>query len=180
MPAFGQPDEPDIGDQAKLQSEPPLLARLAVLRVLRGLVGRGLEVCVAEAAAPATTDDGGLPGHDQVGDEGAGFVVVDGRPRWHVEDHVLPGRTVAALAFAPAARGRPEMVLVAKITQRGLAGVHPQMNGAAATAVSAVWATPRNVSLLAKRRGSVTARAGADPDLHAIEKHCLDCRMGPG
>ena len=51
-----QPDEPDVGDEPQLQADPALLAGLALLGVARRLVGGGLEVDVAEAAAAAAGD----------------------------------------------------------------------------------------------------------------------------
>ena len=55
-----QPDEADVGDQPQLEADPALLARLALLGVLRGLVGRRREVDVAEAAPAAAGDHGQL------------------------------------------------------------------------------------------------------------------------
>ena len=60
-------DEADVGDEAELEAEPALLARLAVLGVLRRLVGGGLEVGVAESAASAAGDHRLLAGRDEVG-----------------------------------------------------------------------------------------------------------------
>ena len=74
-----QPDEPDVGDQPELEAEPALLAGLAPLGVLRRLVGGRREVGVAEAAAAAPRDHRLLPDRDEVGDQLAGLVVVDGR-----------------------------------------------------------------------------------------------------
>ncbi len=151
---------------------------LALLSVLGRLVGRRLEMRVAEAAAPAAPDDRGLAGHHEVGEEGVGVIVVDGRAGRHVEVEVLAGGTVAARSLAATARGRPEVVLVAEVPERRLAGVDPEVDRAAATAVAAVRAAARDVRLLAKRRGPVTARARTYPDLDAVEKHRPDCRMG--
>src|SRR5207237_7772471 len=85
--------------------------------------------------------------------------------------------TVAPRPLAAAARRRLEMALLAEVAEGRLAGVDPEVNGAAAAAVAAVGAAARNVRLAAERRGAVTARAGLDEDLDAVEKHQADCRI---
>ena len=60
LPTFGIADQADVGDQVQLETQPPLLARRARLRVARRLVGRRREVHVAAAAAPAVRDDDAL------------------------------------------------------------------------------------------------------------------------
>jgi hypothetical protein len=70
------------------------------------------------------------------------------------------------------------MVLETKVAERRLARIDSQMNGPAPTAISAVRTASRNVSFLSERRCPVTACTGADPDLYAVEKHLIDCRMG--
>ena len=79
------------------------VAGLALLGVPGRLVGRGLEVRVAEAAAAAARDHRPLADRDEVGEQLAGLVVVDGRAGRDGQDEV-----VAGLAVAPgsARRGR--------------------------------------------------------------------------
>ena len=166
-----QPDQPDVGDQPELEAEPALGARLALLGVLGGLVGGGLEVGVAEAAPPAAGDHRGLADRHEVGDQGTGLVVVDGRAGRNVEDEVVAGLAVPPGARAAAAGRRPEVVPVVEVAQRRLAGIDPQVDGSAATAVAAVGSAARDVGLLPEGRGPVAAIAGADPDLHAVEEH---------
>src|SRR3954449_12365800 len=69
--------EPHVADEAKLEPQRALLAGLALLGVLRGLVGRGLEVGVAKTATAAPGDQRPLAGRDEVGDELARRVVDD-------------------------------------------------------------------------------------------------------
>ena len=68
------------------------------------LVGRGLEVGVAEPAPPAAGDHRGLADRDEVGEQLAGLVVVDGRAGRDVEDR---GRRRPCRGGARACRGRP-------------------------------------------------------------------------
>src|SRR5262245_4435364 len=79
--------------------------------------------------------------------------------------------------LATTARGRLEVVLVAEVAQRGLAGVDAEPDAATATAVAAVRATPRDVRLATERRRAVAAVTGLDEDRHAVEEHRRDCRI---
>ncbi len=167
----GQPDEPDVGDESELEAEPALGARLTLLGMLRRLVGRGLEVRVAEAAATAAGDHRALADRDQVRHERAGLVVVDRRAGRHVEDQVVAGTTVPSRLRAAATRGRAEVVPMVEIAQGRLPGIDPKVDRSPATAVAAVGTAARNVRLLPEGRGPVTTIAGADPDLHAVEEH---------
>ncbi len=167
----GQPDEPDVGDQPELQADPALGARLTLLGVLRRLVGRGLEVRVAEPAATAAGDHRALADRDQVRHERAGLVVVDRRAGRHVEDQVVAGPTVPSRLRSAATRRRAEVVPMIEVAQGRLAGIDPKVDRPPATAVAAVGTAARNVRLLAEGRGPVTTIAGADPDLHAVEEH---------
>ena len=100
----------------------------------------------------------------------------------------VPGGTarhevVAGLAVAPrplaAAAGRGlEVVAVAEVAEGRLAGIDPQVDGAAAAAVAAVGAAAGNVGLAAERRRAVAAVTGANPDLDPVEEHRADCPMG--
>ena len=66
------------------------VAGLALLGVLGGLVGRRLEVGVAETAAAAARDHRLLADRDEVAEQLAGLVVVDGRAGRDVEDRSSP------------------------------------------------------------------------------------------
>ncbi len=172
-----QPDEADVGDEPQLEAEPALLAGLALLGVLGGLVGGRREVGVAEAAAAAARDHRLLADRDEVGDQLAGLVVVDGRPG---RDRRGPGPSPALPwrrePLAAAAGRRLEVVLEPEVAERRLAGIDPQVDRAAAPAVAAVRAAARDVGLPAEGRGPVAAVAGTDPDLHAVEEHQGDSR----
>ena len=121
LAGVGQPDEPDVGDEPQLEPEPALLAGFALLGVLGRLVGRRLEVGVAEPAAPAAGDHRLLAGRDEVGEQGARLVVEHGGPGRHVEDQVVARLAVPARAGAAATGRRLEVVPVLEVAERGLA-----------------------------------------------------------
>ena len=85
-----------------------------------------------------------LPDRDEVGEQRAGLVVVDGRARAGPSrirsSPALPWRRARVAA---AAGRRPEVVLVAEVAERGLAGVDAEVDRAAAAAVAAVGAAAR-------------------------------------
>ena len=72
-----------------------------------------------------------------------------------------------------------EVVLVAEVEERRQAGIDAQDDAAAAAAVAAVGAAPRDVRLAAEGGRAVAAVAGTDPDLDVVEEHRGDCRTGP-
>ena len=121
-----QPDEADVGDEPELEADPRLGAGLALLGVLGCLVGRGLEVRVAEAAAPAAGDHRALADGDEVRQQLPGLVGVDRRAGRDVEGQVVAGLAVPAGPRAATAGRRPEMVPVVEVAEGGLAGIDPQ------------------------------------------------------
>ena len=163
--------EADVGDEPELQADPALLAGLTLLGVLRGLVRRRREVLVAEAAAPAPGDHRRLADGDEIGDQGPGRIVVDGRARRDGKDQVRAGLAVTPRPLAATSAGSLEVVAVLEVAKGRLAGIDREMDGGTPAAVTAVGAAARDVRLLAERRRAVTAVAGADVDLHPVEKH---------
>ena len=94
LAGVGQAHEADVGDQPQLEVDRALLARLAALGVRGRLVGRGLEVRVAEAAATAARDHDLLADGDEVRDQGARRVVEHARAGRDGEEQVLAGLAV--------------------------------------------------------------------------------------
>ena len=150
----------------------PLLARLALLGVLGRLVGGVVKWVLPRPPRPPRATSAVLAGGDEVRQQLAGRVVEDGRPG---RDRRGPGRRRpcrGAWRRVPLPAGRRlEVVPVVEVAQRRLAGVHPQEDRPAASAVAAVGAAARDVGLLAEGRRTVTAVAGVDPDLDAVEEH---------
>ena len=66
LPAFGRPDEADVGEQLELQLDPALVAGQPALGEARRLARGGGEVLVAAPARAAAGDDRALPGRDEV------------------------------------------------------------------------------------------------------------------
>ena len=126
---------------------------------------------VAEAAAAAPCRHHGLPDRDEVGDQLAARVVEHGRARRDVEDQVVAGRPVAARALAPAAGRRAEVVLVLEVAEGRLAGIDAKVDRRTSATVAAVRTASRDVRLAPERRGPVTAIAGAQGNLDAIDEH---------
>ena len=67
FPAFGQPDQADVGEQPQLELQPSLLPHLAALGESRGTPASRRQARVAAAAAPAA---GGDEGRALVGEVG--------------------------------------------------------------------------------------------------------------
>jgi hypothetical protein len=87
----------------------------------------------------------------------------------------MPARPRAAAA----GRGL-EVVAVLEVAERRLPGIDAKIDRPAPTAVAAIGTATRDVRLLAEGRGPIASIAGADPDLHAVEEHQGNSRMGSG
>ena len=180
LPAFGSPTRPDVRDQPELEAELALLARLALLGVRRRLVGGGREVRVAEPAAPAARDHR-PPGPTATRSAisapvSPSITAVPGGTDRYRSSPALPWR----FWRSPRPPGvAAEVVLVAEVVERGLAGVDAEVDGAAATAVAAVGSAARDVGLAAHRRRAVAARTGTHGDPDVVEEHRRHCRTGP-
>ena len=140
------------------------------------LVGRSLEMGVAQPATPASSDHDGLVGGNQVGQQLAHCVVVDGRAGWHCQEEIAAGLAMTARARSPAARRGLEMMSVLEVTQRGLAGVDANVDRAAAAAIAAIGAPSWHVRLVAERGRAVAAATRTHADLDAVNEHQPDSR----
>ena len=174
-----QPDKPDVGDQPQLEADPALLPGLALLGVLRRLVGGRLEVGVAEPAATAAGDHHLLSGGDQIGEELVRGVVEDRGAGRNAHHEVMARRTVAPRALAPTAVRRLEVVAVLEVAQGRLAGIHGEVHRTASTAIPAVRSAARDVRLAPEGRRAVAAVTGTDVDLDAVEEHRGHCPTAP-
>ncbi len=68
LPAFGEPDEPDVGEQLEVQPQVAFFSGQARLRVPRRAIRRADELRVAPAAVAALGDDDAHAGRREVGD----------------------------------------------------------------------------------------------------------------
>ncbi len=114
----GEAHQPDVGQQLELEDFPFLAARLAGLGVARGLVGGGLEVGVAQAAAAARYEDALLAVAGDFEFDLAGFGVFGYRAEGHVEHDILAVGAVAVVA-APVAAVPGQDVLAVFERQQG-------------------------------------------------------------
>src|SRR3989442_6133252 len=143
-----QADKADVGDEPELEAEPMLVAGLALLGVLGGLVGRGLEMGISETTPAAASDERRLARHQQVGDERARVVVVDGCTRRDLDLEILTGSTMSSSSLAPAAGSRLEVVPETKVAKRRQACVDFEEDRAAAHNISSISAASVYVILL--------------------------------
>ena len=170
-----QADEAGIGDQLEAQPYPRLLARQAGIGAPWRLVGRRLEMLVAEAAIATGCKPEALADLSQVADQRLVVVLEDLRADRHLEDDICPFRPGLVAAHAVYAGLGPEMLLVAIVDQRiqPVDGLDPDI--AAAAAISAVRSAELDELLAPERHGPSAAVARADVDLCLIEKfHRID------
>ena len=170
LAGIGQPDDTGVGDQLEPQPDMHLLALLAWVGMARRLVGRRLEMCIAEAAIAASKQHDALAGLGQVRDQGLAVIIDDLRTGRHFQHHVGAVGTGAILALAVAALLCLEMLLVAVVEQRVEIGHALDDHVAAFAAVAAVRATELDELLPPEADAAVAAVARAHIDLGLIEK----------
>ena len=165
----GEADEPDVGNDLKLQLDVQVLARQAGFGELGDLARRRGKMGVAPAAAAAAGDDDRL-GPRKVGDDQAalGFFK-DGAAR-HADDEVVGVGAALALGAAVLAVGGGVFALVAEIHQRRKVVIGHKKDVAAAAAVAAVRPAGRDVFFAVEGHGAVAAFAGVQPDRRGINK----------
>ena len=178
MPAFGQPDEPGVGEQLQPQLDPARLAREPALGEARRLAGRGGEALVAVPADAAARDDRPLARLDEV--EALALEALDLGPGRHRDDLVVAARPVALLALAVAAAAGP---VVRREAQRGEVAprrVADEDDVAAVAAVAAVGAAARHVRLAPQGDRPVAAGAALDVDSRPVVEHRMNGRRVDG
>ena len=170
LAGVGQADETGIGDQLQPQADGEFLGGLAGVGVARRLVGRRLEVRVAEAAVAAFGEGDALTDGGEVGDQRLAVFLVDLGADRHLHDLVFAVGAVAVRAHAVAAALGLEVLLVAVVDQRVEAVDRLDDDVAAVAAVTAVGAAEFDELLAPERHAAVTARAGFDVDLGFVEE----------
>ena len=138
LPGVGEAYEAHIGQHFQLQDEPAFHAFLSGLGVAGCLVGGGLEVVVAPAAAAALTQDVLLPGLHELGDDFFGLGIFDHYALGHFQHDV--GAVLApfeGLGTVAAVLG-PHHFAVAQVDEGPQLGIYAQDDVAAPAAVTAV------------------------------------------
>jgi hypothetical protein len=175
LAGIGQADQPCVRNQLQPQPDGALLAGQAGIGPARRLVGRGLEMLVAEAAVSAFGEQETLPHLGQVADQRLVVLLEDLRAGRHAQHHVGALGAGAVAAHAVDAGLGAEMLLVAVVDQRVQAIDHLGPDIAAAAAVAAVRSAELDELLAAERQRARAPVAGADIDLGLIEKfHRID------
>jgi hypothetical protein len=127
-------------------------------------------VHVAEPAAAAARDHDALATGDEIGDEVVRGQVADDRARRDCEVEIVTSLAVLLGAGATAARIGAEVMLEAVVAEHRLAGVHAQVDAAAAAPVTAVGTAARYMRLAPEGRGAISAVTGANGDRYLVEK----------
>ena len=179
LAGIGQPDQPGVGDQLEPQPDGHLLAGQAGVGASRRLVGRGLEMLVAEAAIAALGELDALADPGQVADQRLVVLLVDLGADRHFQRHVGALAAGAVAAHAVHACLGLEMLLVAVVDQRVEPVDRLDPDVAAAAAVAAVGAAELDELLAAERDRAGAAVARSDVNLGLVEKlHRIDSKAG--
>jgi hypothetical protein len=170
LPHVRQPQQPRVGQHAKLEPERAPLARRAGIGAPGRAVGRGGEVHVAAPAAATVRHHRALAGRAQIGQHDAGLVVVDHRARRHAQHEVVAGGPVLILAATVLAPLRAQGLGIGEVEQGREAGIDAQDDVAAVAAVSPVRPAARDVLLAPEARTSAAAVACLDADPHLVDE----------
>ena len=170
LACIGQADQTGIGDQLEAQTDGAFLAGLAGIGPARRLVGRGLEIGVAEAAIAAPRQRDALADFGEVGNHGLAVFLIDLGADRHPHDFVLAAGAVAILAHAVFAALGHEVLLIAVVDQRIEAVDGFDDDVAALAAVAAGRAAELDKLLTPERDAAIAARAGPDIDLGFVEE----------
>ena len=66
---------------------------------------------------------------------------------------------------------RGEKALLLKVAQCGLASVYRDIDAAATSAVTTVWASARNMRLASHRRGAIATSPSCEVEIYNVKKH---------
>ena len=165
---IGESHQSHIGKKFEFQNKCTLAAVLTGLRIARSLIGRGLEVPVAESAAPARKQHGLLPVLGHFADRLTRFgIACHGSERYVYHD---------VAAVTPAASGSraglsvfgEDMPFIFKVYERPVLAVAAQDYAGAASSVAAVRTAESYELLPAEMGGTGTAVSRATENLDVI------------
>ena len=170
LAGIGETDDAGVGDQLEPEPDGHLLARLAGVGAARRLIGRGLEMRIAEAAVAAPGDARALAGLDQLRQHRLLVLGQHLGAGGQLDHQVLPGRAGAVLAHAAATALGLEMLAEAIVDQRVEVGDARNPHVAALAAVAAVGPAELDEFLAPEGDAAVAAVAGAHIDLGLVEE----------
>jgi hypothetical protein len=171
LPALGEADEADVGQQLEHEPQAAFLARLTFFGEIGGLAGGGGEVLVAAAAAAAAGGDEALARGGEVEQRLARVGVVDDGADGHGHFEVGAAAAAAVAALAVAAALGAVLGVEAEMQQRVVVEAGDEDHVAAAAAVAAARPAPRDVLLPAEGDAAVAAVAGLDANDGLVNKH---------
>ena len=153
LPAFGKPDQSDVGHQPELQLQPALLAVFALLGEARCPPLVRQELGVAAPASPTGSREPAVAVVDEFGEHVTGVHVEHDGAHRHGDLERLAPATVHVLALAVHPIIRPTVRVVAEREERRHVVIGDQPDVAAVAAITAVRS--------AHRLGTFTAEADA-------------------
>jgi len=171
FPHVGEPDDPDVGQDAELEPDPPLLSLLPELADPRGLAGGIGERLVPTPAASPPGDAGLRPVGCEVGEDLPRPGVADHGAHWNVDHEVGAILPLAAVrtTVAAVAGAKVDLVLELEEGPHGTGGTQedippptaaPAVGGAAGIGAGPVEADE-----------SVPPPSRGDMDLRLIDPH---------
>ena len=170
LAGIGHADQAGIGDQLQLEDEDAFFRRLPRQREVRRLVGRALEMIVAEAAIAALQQAEALAHRGHVHDQRLAVFFIDLGADRNLHDGVVAALAGHHLAQAALPALGFHMLLEAVVDQ-GVEIVHGLGDHVApAAAIAAIGAAIFDELLAAERNAAVPAGAGLGIDLGDIQK----------
>ncbi len=168
-----QTDEAAIGDELQAQPDRLFLTFLSGIGMAGRLVGRGLEVGVAETAVTAGRQTIAIADIDEVADERLAILLEYLRTGRDLQRHAVATRAGAVAAHAVHAGLGLEVLLIAIVDQgvETFDGLDPDITAAAP--VAAVGPAELDIFLAPERDGARAAIAGTNVDLGFVEKFHL-------
>jgi hypothetical protein len=171
---IGEPDQPDVGQQLKLEAQPQHLTGLAFFMLGRRLMCGAREASVAPPAASSGSHRKGLARCRKVDELLARIGIVNDGSNWNRKLHPgsIAAGTIAALPMTPALGS--VFRIKTKMQKSVVVLARDQRNIAAAAAISPTWSASRDELFSPECQTSVTSVSGFDGNNYFINKHEKD------
>src|SRR5690606_37485469 len=170
LAGIGQADQPGIGDQLQAQPDGAFLSGLPRIGAPRCLVGRRLEMHVAETAIAAAGEAEPVADLLQVADQRLAVFLEDLGSGRYLEHDIGAARAGAVAAHAVHAGSGLEMLLVAIVDQRVESGHRLDPYVAAVATIAAVGSAEFDELLPPERDTAGAAVARTNVDLGRVKK----------